>query len=106
MPRAAYCFGTALLLLILMVGCPAPTPVDPEIAYKRAIEDAAILCGAHPWEARLRVTLPAISHGIFAGAIFSFLVSWDEVVVAIFMARGTGAEDTAAPAAAGAAVTI
>lgn len=41
MPRAAYCFGTALLLLILMVGCPGPTPVDPEIAYKRAIEDAA-----------------------------------------------------------------
>lgn len=57
--------------------------------FDKAIEDAAILCGAHPWEARLRVTLPAISHGIFAGAIFSFLVSWDEVVVAIFMASPT-----------------
>ena len=39
-----------------------------------------------PWEARLRVTLPAISHGLFAAAVFSFLVSWDEVVVAVFMA--------------------
>ena len=37
----------------------------------------------------LRVTLPAIRHGLFAAAIFSFLVSWDEVVVAIFMASPT-----------------
>jgi len=57
--------------------------------FDNAIEDAAILCGANPWEARLRVTLPAISHGVFAAAIFSFLVSWDEVVVAIFMASPT-----------------
>lgn len=57
--------------------------------FDQSIEDAAILCGAHPWEARLRVTLPAISSGVFAAAIFSFLVSWDEVVVAIFMASPT-----------------
>lgn len=41
--------------------------------FDRSIEDAAILCGASPWEARLRVTVPAISHGIFAAAVFSFL---------------------------------
>ena len=58
-------------------------------AFDPAIEDAAILCGASPWEARARVTLPAISHGIFAAAIFSFLISWDEVVLAIFMASPT-----------------
>ena len=57
--------------------------------FDKSIEDAAILCGASPWEARLRVTLPAIGHGLFAAAIFSFLVSWDEVVVAIFMASPT-----------------
>ncbi|MCC5973852.1 MAG: ABC transporter permease [Rubellimicrobium sp.] len=58
-------------------------------AFDPAIEDAAILCGASPWEARARVTLPAISHGVFAAAIFSFLISWDEVVLAIFMASPT-----------------
>lgn len=57
--------------------------------FDKSIEDAAILCGAAPWEARIRVTFPAISHGLFAAAIFSFLVSWDEVVVAIFMASPT-----------------
>jgi putative spermidine/putrescine transport system permease protein len=33
--------------------------------------------------------LPAIQHGLFAAAVFSFLVSWDEVVLAIFMASPT-----------------
>lgn len=54
--------------------------------FDKSIEDAAILCGANPWEAKLRVTLPGIRLGLFSAAIFSFLVSWDEVVVAIFMA--------------------
>lgn len=54
--------------------------------FDPAIEDAAILCGASPWEARLRVTLPGIRHGLFSAAIFSFLISWDEVVMSIFMA--------------------
>ena len=55
-------------------------------AFDRSIEDAAVLCGANPWEAKLRVTLPGIKFGLFAAAVFSFLVSWDEVVLAIFMA--------------------
>ena len=54
--------------------------------FDKAIEDAAVLCGASPLEAKLRVTLPAIKLGIFGAAIFSFLASWDEVVIAIFMA--------------------
>lgn len=55
-------------------------------AFDKSIEDAAVLCGASPWEAKLRVTLPGIRLGLFAAALFSFLVSWDEVVLAIFMA--------------------
>jgi putative spermidine/putrescine transport system permease protein len=54
-----------------------------------AIEDAAVLCGATPWQARLRITVPAISHGLASAAILSFLISWDEVVVSIFMASPT-----------------
>ena len=37
----------------------------------------------------MRVTLPGIRHGLYAAMVFSFLVSWDEVVVAIFMASPT-----------------
>ncbi|RWK55572.1 ABC transporter permease [Mesorhizobium sp.] len=57
--------------------------------FDKSIEDAAIVCGASPFEAKLRVTLPAIKIGIFSAAIFAFLASWDEVVVAIFMASPT-----------------
>lgn len=57
--------------------------------FDKSIEDAAVLCGASPLEAKIRVTLPAIGPGLFSAAIFSFLTSWDEVVLAIFMASPT-----------------
>ena len=54
-------------------------------AFDENIEKAAIVCGATRAQALLRVTLPAILPGIVAGGLFSFLISWDEVVLAIFM---------------------
>lgn len=57
--------------------------------FDTSIEDAAVLCGASPLEAKLKITLPAIRLGLVSAAIFSFLISWDEVVVAIFMASPT-----------------
>ena len=57
--------------------------------FDKAIEDAAVLCGATPLQAKLKITLPSIKLGLFAAALFSFLMSWDEVVVAIFMASPT-----------------
>lgn len=58
-------------------------------AFDKSIEDAAILCGATPLQAVLRITLPSIANGLFSAAVFSFLASWDEVVLAIFMASPT-----------------
>ncbi|HWA45820.1 MAG TPA: ABC transporter permease [Hypericibacter adhaerens] len=55
-------------------------------SFDESIEKAAIICGATPAQAIWRITLPSIRMGIFAGALFSFLASWDEVVVGIFMA--------------------
>ncbi|TIT94384.1 MAG: ABC transporter permease [Mesorhizobium sp.] len=40
--------------------------------FDKSIEDAAIVCGASPLQARLRITLPSIRIGIFSAAIFSF----------------------------------
>lgn len=57
--------------------------------FDKSIEDAAVLCGATPLQAKLKITLPAIRLGLFSAALFSFLISWDEVVVAIFMASPT-----------------
>lgn len=54
-------------------------------SFDKSIEDAAVLCGASPLMAKIRVTLPSIRIGLFGAALFSFLASWDEVVLAIFM---------------------
>ena len=54
--------------------------------FDKSIEDAAVLCGAPPIVAFLKITVPSIRLGLLSAALFSFLISWDEVVVAIFMA--------------------
>ena len=49
------------------------------------LELAALGLGARPWRTFRRVTLPLIMPGVVTGAIFAFITSWDEVVIAIFM---------------------
>ncbi|HKS14139.1 MAG TPA: ABC transporter permease [Pseudomonas sp.] len=57
--------------------------------FDRSIEDAAVICGASRWQAIWRVTFPAIRPGLAAGALFAFLVSWDEVVMSVMMGSPT-----------------
>jgi putative spermidine/putrescine transport system permease protein len=54
-------------------------------SYDRDLERAAIIHGASPWQAALRVTLPAISPSVIVGAIFAFLQSAQELLVADFV---------------------
>jgi putative spermidine/putrescine transport system permease protein len=58
--------------------------------FDRRLETAALSLGAAPWYALRRVTLPIIAPGILTGALLAFLASFDEVVIAVFLA-GTGA---------------
>ncbi len=58
--------------------------------FNMALERAAMSLGAAPWTALRRITLPIIAPGIATGALLAFLASFDEVVVAIFLA-GTDA---------------
>ena len=53
--------------------------------YDEALERAAIIHGASPLRAILRITLPIISPGILVGAVFAFLSSAQELLVAIFV---------------------
>lgn len=50
-----------------------------------AIEQAALSCGAGYFRTFFQITLPLIKDGVFAGAIYAFFLSWDEVIVAIFI---------------------
>jgi spermidine/putrescine transport system permease protein len=44
--------------------------------FDDTLEDAARDCGATEWQVYREVTLPLIWPGIFAAAIFAFLISW------------------------------
>ena len=50
-----------------------------------SIEDAAASLGAAPFTVFRRVTLPMMTPGIVAASALSFLVSFDEVVISLFV---------------------
>jgi spermidine/putrescine transport system permease protein len=54
--------------------------------YGPAFEEAAATLGANPWQTFWRVTLPVLSPGIVAAALFAFAVSFDQFVISYFLA--------------------
>jgi putative spermidine/putrescine transport system permease protein len=51
----------------------------------RTLEEAAMVLGASAFQTFRRITLPLIRPGIIAGSIFSFLISFDNLPVSIFL---------------------
>ena len=49
------------------------------------IEEAAATQGASPWQVFRYITLPLITPGVFAGAAFAFIISFDNVSVSLFL---------------------
>jgi len=68
---------------VVVVVSAALQRVDP------ALEQAAWTMGASRFVAFRRITLPLIKPGILTAALFAFVASFDEVVVAIFVAGTT-----------------
>jgi putative spermidine/putrescine transport system permease protein len=50
---------------------------------------ASASLGASPLRSFLRVTMPLISRGVITGAVFAFVTSFDEVVIALFLRSPT-----------------
>lgn len=59
--------------------------------FDPAVEEAARNLGAGWWRTFLQVTLPLIRPGVLAGALFAFIISFDELVITLFLA-GPGLE--------------
>jgi spermidine/putrescine transport system permease protein len=57
----------------------------------RSLEEAASDLGATPWQTFWRVTFPSIRSALVAGALLAFTLSFDEIVVTIFL---TGQDNT------------
>ena len=67
------------------------TSVSASLAgLDRRLEQAALSLGASPWGTFRQVTLPLIRPGVLVGALFAFITSFDELIVALFLS-GSGA---------------
>jgi putative spermidine/putrescine transport system permease protein len=83
-PDALYLGHTVLAVpLVIVIVSAALRTTDP------AIELAARSLGAGYFRTLWHVTLPAILPAVVSGAAFAFLVSFDEVVLAIFLGGPT-----------------
>ena len=64
------------------------------VGFDHNLVRAGASLGANPVRVFFKVTLPMILPGVVSGALFAFITSWDELVVAIFLA---GAEEHTLP---------
>jgi len=64
------------------------------VSVDRRLEMAAMNLGAGPISTFMRITLPLILPSVLSGTLFAFIISWDEVVVALFL---SGPEFTTLP---------
>lgn len=55
----------------------------------RSVEEAAVTLGSSPLRTFFRVTLPQIAPGIAAGAVFAFIMSFDELALTLLLAGPT-----------------
>lgn len=68
------------VMVVVLVGLRS---FDPDL------ERAAVGLGAPPIRAFLRVTLPQLAPSVAGGALLAFAISWDEVVISLFLSGPT-----------------
>ncbi len=61
------------------------------VGIKKEYEEAARSLGANPVQTFLQITLPLLMPAVFAGALFAFTISFDNITATIFW-RPTGME--------------
>ncbi|TDD33401.1 ABC transporter permease [Actinomadura sp. KC06] len=53
--------------------------------YDRTLDTAAATLGATAWRTFFRITVPLVAPGVLSGFVFAFVMSLDEVVIALFL---------------------
>jgi putative spermidine/putrescine transport system permease protein len=79
---------TGVILAHACLGMPYPaiTVGAALVNFDPRLEQAACNLGASGFQTLRMVTLPNLWAGILSGAIFAFVVSWDELVIVLFIA--------------------
>jgi putative spermidine/putrescine transport system permease protein len=74
--------------VVLVLAYPLRTIASSLMLADRSQEHAAATLGASPFVTFATVTLPNIAPGIVSGFIFSFLISFDNYPISLFLVRG------------------
>lgn len=85
--------GTRLGLVLAYTPLTLPFSVLPISAtlrgFDRRLENAALNLGANRFQTFMKITFPIIRPGVLTGAIFAFMIAFDEVVIALFICGST-----------------
>ena len=85
--------GTLLGLILAHATLAIPYVVFTVLAAMRLVDDqlesAALTLGATHWRAFWRVTFPLILPAVLSGLLFAMVISFDELVVSIFLSSPT-----------------
>lgn len=85
--------GTLLGLILAHATLAIPYVVFTVLAALRLVDDqlenAAMTLGATRWQAFWRVTFPLILPAVLSGLLFAMVISFDEVIVSIFLSSPT-----------------
>ena len=77
--------GLILAHIVLTIPYSMVTVSGALSVVDRRLEDAAATLGAPPWSSFRRVTLPLILPAVLSGLLFSMVVSFDELIVSLFI---------------------
>ena len=79
---------TALIIVHAALGAPfvLTTVLATLQGFDQNLVRASLSLGENPLRSFFRITLPVIAPGVISGALFAFATSFDEVVVALFLA--------------------
>jgi putative spermidine/putrescine transport system permease protein len=79
-PWIALAHAVVALPVVLVILQSAMRAVDPNL------ERAAMICGCDRWGVFRRVVVPLMVPGLVSAALFSFLTSFDELMISLFLA--------------------
>lgn len=77
--------GLVLAHTVIALPYPFVTVRTSLAGFDPTFERAAMGLGASPVTVFRTITLPLIAPGVLSGAVFAFIASWDEVVIASFL---------------------
>jgi putative spermidine/putrescine transport system permease protein len=83
------CFGVALSQSIVSIPFVVLAVFSCIRPRDRVLENAARSLGASPVQAFVHVTLPSLMPGVAAGAVLSFMTSFDDVIMPTFLGGAT-----------------